>query len=34
MDECLDPYVDELEFSRLTELGLDFPFHIIMEEED
>lgn len=34
MDEYLDQCVDELEFSHLTELGLDFPFHIVIEEED
>jgi hypothetical protein len=30
-DMLLDPEVENEEFRHLTELGLDFPFHIEME---
>ena len=32
-EECLDPVVDDEEIRRLTEVGLDFPFHIVQVEE-
>lgn len=29
----LNPVVDDEEIRRLTEVGLDFPFHIVQVEE-
>jgi len=34
INDHFDTEVEESEFSRLTELGLDFPFHILVGEEE